>query len=321
MVVGFDLAQPAVFGAWSTQSKVAAAGDRAASLRRRVPVRDHGQRFGSSTSWGGSEAVIRLPPTTLSQSDPGRRLLHARELARPSTKRTSISGDFSIPIDVSVSSGHPPRARRWAKMATPICSIARISEGSAAKSPTAQVSTNKIITAMATYPGANAARVAFEGEGAACPSGQSGNLVMLKITASAIATAWCASFNGSGAPIVTTTDGTSNPIVWVAGAQGDGEALWVPRDRRRAGGGGRRRQRRDRAIPDHSVGQRPLLCGCQRRGLRVRVLKAPGRRHAVLIGTGTTLQRTNGAISGTGVAVWARRSVSPSPPPALSRER
>ena len=85
------------------------------------------------------------------------------------------------------------------------------------------VSTNKIITAMATYPGANAAMVAFEGQGAACPSGQSGNLVMLEITASAIATAWCASFNGSGAPIVTTTDGTSNPIVWVAGAQGDGK--------------------------------------------------------------------------------------------------
>jgi hypothetical protein len=46
---------------------------------------------------------------------------------------------------------------------------------------------------------------------------------MLKITPSAIATAWCASFNGSGAPIVTTTDGKSNPIVWVAGAQGDGK--------------------------------------------------------------------------------------------------
>ena len=46
---------------------------------------------------------------------------------------------------------------------------------------------------------------------------------MLKITPRAIATAWCASFNGSGAPIVTTTDGTSNPIVWVVGAQGDGK--------------------------------------------------------------------------------------------------
>ena len=77
---------------------------------------------------------------------------------------------------------------------------------------------------MATYPGADAARVAFvRGEGAACPSGQSGNLVMLRVTPSAIATAWCASFNGSGAQIVTTTDGKTDPIVWVVGAQGDGK--------------------------------------------------------------------------------------------------
>jgi hypothetical protein len=65
--------------------------------------------------------------------------------------------------------------------------------------------------------------VAFEGQGAACPGGHSGNLVMLKITPGAIATAWCAAFGGSGAPIVTTTNGKANPIVWVAGAQRDGK--------------------------------------------------------------------------------------------------
>ena len=46
---------------------------------------------------------------------------------------------------------------------------------------------------------------------------------MLKITPSAIATAWCASFTGVGAPIVTTTDAKTDPIVWVVGAQGDGK--------------------------------------------------------------------------------------------------
>jgi hypothetical protein len=86
-----------------------------------------------------------------------------------------------------------------------------------------QVSTSAIRTAMATYPGADAARVAFEGEGAGCPSGQSGNLVMLKVTPRVVATAWCASFNGGGAPIVTTTDGKTDPIVWVVGALGDGK--------------------------------------------------------------------------------------------------
>jgi len=32
---------------------------------------------------------------------------------------------------------------------------------------------------------------------------------------------WCQPLDGRGAPIVTTTDGTSNPIVWVTGAEGD----------------------------------------------------------------------------------------------------
>jgi hypothetical protein len=82
------------------------------------------------------------------------------------------------------------------------------------------VSTDQIRTAMATYPAAGAAMVAFEGQGAHCPSRQSGNLVMLKVTPNAVATVWCAAFNGFGAPIVTTTDGKSNPIVWVAGVNG-----------------------------------------------------------------------------------------------------
>jgi len=37
----------------------------------------------------------------------------------------------------------------------------------------------------------------------------------------AIETAWCGTLSGAGAPIVTTTDGRANPIVWILGAEGD----------------------------------------------------------------------------------------------------
>jgi hypothetical protein len=33
--------------------------------------------------------------------------------------------------------------------------------------------------------------------------------------------AWCAPLDGRGAPIVTTTNGSSDPIVWAVGAEGD----------------------------------------------------------------------------------------------------
>jgi hypothetical protein len=46
--------------------------------------------------------------------------------------------------------------------------------------------------------------------------------VALRIGARApptISVAWCANNLGGGSPIVTTTDGTSEPIVWTAGAE------------------------------------------------------------------------------------------------------
>ena len=37
----------------------------------------------------------------------------------------------------------------------------------------------------------------------------------------AIETVWCNSVAGNGSPIVTTTDGHSDPIVFIVGAEGD----------------------------------------------------------------------------------------------------
>jgi outer membrane protein assembly factor BamB len=92
----------------------------------------------------------------------------------------------------------------------------------------------------------DAVLVALETDGANCPPDKPGKgLVVLKIRADpapSIETAWCgnvASVHGS--PIVTTTDGRSNPIIFALGAQGDhrlyafrgdtGELLVSPRDR------------------------------------------------------------------------------------------
>src|SRR5262249_58682914 len=65
-----------------------------------------------------------------------------------------------------------------------------------------------------------------EGEGAHCSRARSNtNLTVLQIRAGtppSLATTWCGALKGEGAPIVTTTDGRANPIVWVVGADGDG---------------------------------------------------------------------------------------------------
>jgi hypothetical protein len=56
-----------------------------------------------------------------------------------------------------------------------------------------------------------------------CPKGMSGNLLALLVTPTSppkLEPAWCANSGGKGSPIATTTDGTSNALVWVTGAQG-----------------------------------------------------------------------------------------------------
>lgn len=73
------------------------------------------------------------------------------------------------------------------------------------------------------YPVRDAMVVAYQARGAAC----SGDSYVSGIGALAtdpghrLYTVWCARTDGRGAPIVTTTDGKSEPIVWAVGAEGD----------------------------------------------------------------------------------------------------
>jgi len=88
----------------------------------------------------------------------------------------------------------------------------------------AQVTSNAIITAAASYTTSQGTYVVFRGNGSSCPAGQSGDLTAVRITATApptAVTAWCARQNGMGSPMVTTTDGSAEAIVWSVGAEGD----------------------------------------------------------------------------------------------------
>jgi hypothetical protein len=58
--------------------------------------------------------------------------------------------------------------------------------------------------------------VSFKGAGVGCPAGSGGDLTTFKISATSpprVAVAWCAA-GGGGSPMVTTTDGKSDAIVW-----------------------------------------------------------------------------------------------------------
>jgi hypothetical protein len=59
--------------------------------------------------------------------------------------------------------------------------------------------------------------------GVGCPGSTTGDLVAVKLDPAApqkMSVVWCATSNGNGSPIITTSDGTNNPLVWAFAAEG-----------------------------------------------------------------------------------------------------
>jgi hypothetical protein len=76
-----------------------------------------------------------------------------------------------------------------------------------------------------------------------CPNGMSGDLLALTVTDASppkLVPAWCATSGGQGSPIATTTDGTSNALVWIVSTGGANRLLAFDGDTGAAvfGGGG-----------------------------------------------------------------------------------
>lgn len=84
------------------------------------------------------------------------------------------------------------------------------------------VADGSIIQAPVVFRARGETLVAFRTPGALCPDGSSTTAVeALVISPTGLHPLWCAPMDGRGIPIVTTAAGGADPIVWVAGAEGD----------------------------------------------------------------------------------------------------
>jgi hypothetical protein len=136
-----------------------------------------------------------------------------------------LGGTNPIPLDLPAASGTQPVVLALGKDRHAYL-LDRDNLGGIGGSLVAEiVARNTIRTAPAAYPAADGVFLAFQGAGAHCPKLASDNhLTVLKLRAGTpptLAPAWCGALRGAGAPIVTTTDGHSDPIVWIVGAEGD----------------------------------------------------------------------------------------------------
>ena len=172
----------------------------------------------TGADWADGEAVFRLSPDLARHADP-RAFFVPGDWKALDDEDLDISGVAPLPFDL------PGDARRLLALGKDgdayLLDRDRLG-GFNGQLAERHVANSVIITGPASFPGGPGQIVVFQARAALCPDGTySGGLAALALSAGSIRPLWCASLAGRGAPIVTTTDGHAEPIVWVDGAQGD----------------------------------------------------------------------------------------------------
>ncbi len=169
-----------------------------------------GNAPGGTTPWGGSEAVIRLQPGPVFSGS-------TTDYWAPTNWQSLDSGDIDLggtnPIIVDVP-GATPSALVVAIGKDRNAYLLNRNNLGGISAPVAQESSppDSVINSAATYRTSQGTFVALRPV--------SGTLTAFKITPTSpptIATGWSVSSLGRTSPFVTSTDGTSNPIVWAYG--------------------------------------------------------------------------------------------------------
>jgi Concanavalin A-like lectin/glucanases superfamily/Carboxypeptidase regulatory-like domain/PQQ enzyme repeat len=216
-LVGVQLNSPASVMAWATTATgggVWGAGGVASDGTN--PFVTTGNTFSTGGTWKGGEAVIRLLPGPIFSGS-------TNDYWAPTNWFDLDNGDTDLggsgPILVDVP-GAVPSALVVALGKDGNAYLLNRSNLGGISAPVAQSNVNSggtIIQAAATYRTALSTYVVFRASSSTTTS--------FRITATnppTIATGWSVTGqNGRSSPFVTSTDGTSDVIVWVIGAEGD----------------------------------------------------------------------------------------------------
>ena len=196
-----------------------------------------------ASEWGDGESAFRIGPDLRHSTNP-------RDFFAPSNWKQlddddlDLGGTNPLPIDLPTASGTARLLVVMGKDGDAYLLNRDDLGGIGGQLAMRRAAGTRIITSPAFYPSQGRVLIAYQARLAACPNGgRDAGLAALAVTAAGpdgLASAWCASLDGGGAPAVTTTDGAADPIVWVAGAEGDdrlhafrgdtGAQLWTSPD-------------------------------------------------------------------------------------------
>jgi hypothetical protein len=227
-VVGFNVDKPAAFAAWRTPVKMSgiwAPGGMAFDGNHLFAA--VGQTLNDSEQWNGANSVVRLPLDLNWRPEPADFFAPADwfELNR----RYYVLA-YNNPLVIDLPDGGPGSALLFALDKTGKAYLLdRANLGGVGHPLLAQQvgGSGLLVNTSPTAWGMDRdVMVAFAGFTSTFPGDvvAGGSMTALRISGGAqpaIKTAWRASLYGLGAPIVTTSDGDADPIVWIVGAEGD----------------------------------------------------------------------------------------------------
>jgi hypothetical protein len=216
-VIQVNPASPTIVASWQTKANGGGiwAQGGAAGDGKSVFVTT-GNTMGAS-QWAGGEAIMRLDPGLAWPTS-------TKDYFAPSDWQTldnedlDLGGTEALPFNI----GKAQRVMAFGKDGNVYLTNRKNLGGIGGQLASMHVSNGEIITAPAILEGQTSAMAAFTSSGGGSCSGS--NITMMTVAPSGkspITVNWCAGFNGDGSPIFTTSDGSSNPIVWVTGAEGD----------------------------------------------------------------------------------------------------
>jgi hypothetical protein len=177
-----------------------------------------------ATHWSDGEAIIRLQANLAFSHDPADYFapadwaqLDARDADLGGTGPVTFTVPGANPSELVMALGKDGFAYLLDRH-----DLGGIGHSLASKA----VASEEIIGAAAAYTTAKGTYVVFKGAGQGCPNGTSGQLTALRISAGSppdVSIAWCSGPGGMGSPIVTTTDGSANAVVWFVTAERDNQ--------------------------------------------------------------------------------------------------
>ena len=223
-LVGISTSDPASVGAWSPDalgSGIWGLSGVASDGKSLFVATGNGIK---ATEWGGNEAIIRLGggPTFSGQAAD---YFAPSDWPKLDQYDQDLGGSGVILFDVPDANSSQLAAALGKD--TKMYLVDRSNLGGIDGAILAERLTNfVIITSPSAYTTAKGTYVVFSGYGyvIGCPGGENVSSIAVDPTSPlTISTAWCANAPGLGSTIVTTSDGTSDSIVWVVGAAVEGQ--------------------------------------------------------------------------------------------------